>query len=161
MSKPREGANTMATLDLIGPSPTFQAGARQRRDGCACGLGRPDSGRNRNWQEVDCTRDSRGRPSAQEPFCALNCAGIPATLLESELFPYERGAFIGATAAKSGICKPLIVACSFSMRSVNCRFSSSPNSCASPKSGNSSASVVHRPRELMAHRGRDAPKPRK
>ena len=37
-----------------------------------------------------------------EPFIKINCAAIPKTLMESELFGYEKGAFTGAVGAKPG-----------------------------------------------------------
>ena len=40
---------------------------------------------------------------ADRPMLSLNCAAIPETLLESELFGYERGAFTGAVARKKGM----------------------------------------------------------
>jgi DNA-binding NtrC family response regulator len=41
-------------------------------------------------------------PRAAAPFIALNCAAIPDTLLESEIFGHEKGAFTGATERRAG-----------------------------------------------------------
>jgi len=42
-------------------------------------------------------------PRAARPFVPVNCAAIPDTLFESELFGYVRGAFTGAAGAKKGL----------------------------------------------------------
>ena len=41
-------------------------------------------------------------PRAAHPFVAVNCAALPETMIESELFGFEKGAFTGATKAKRG-----------------------------------------------------------
>ena len=45
----------------------------------------------------------RRSPRAKGPFVCINCSALADTLLESELFGYEKGAFTGATQAKPGL----------------------------------------------------------
>ena len=44
-----------------------------------------------------------GSPRRDKPFIAINCAAIPDTLIESELFGHEKGSFTGANAREIGI----------------------------------------------------------
>lgn len=53
-------------------------------------------------KEVVAQAIHQGSPRAQGPFVPLDCGAIPETLLEGELFGYEKGAFTGAVGAKRG-----------------------------------------------------------
>jgi transcriptional regulator with PAS, ATPase and Fis domain len=54
-------------------------------------------------KEVTAEKIHRASPRAEKPFLRVNCAGFTETLLESELFGYERGAFTGAVTDKPGL----------------------------------------------------------
>ncbi len=54
-------------------------------------------------KEVMAETVHRRSPRAEFPFLRLNCAALPESLLEGELFGHERGAFTGAHAAKAGL----------------------------------------------------------
>ena len=54
-------------------------------------------------KEVMAERVHARSPRAGKPFVALNCAALSESLLESELFGHERGAFTGAVSTKKGL----------------------------------------------------------
>src|SRR5690242_9394052 len=92
----------MSFSELIGSSPKFRAVIEDvnivAQATCAV-LIRGETG---TGKEViaRAIHDSSGRQ--QHKFVAINCAAIPAPLLESELFGYERGAFTGALTNRIG-----------------------------------------------------------
>ena len=54
-------------------------------------------------KEVIANEVYRRSPRSEKPFFAINCGSIPETLIDSELFGYEKGAFTGAHCLKEGI----------------------------------------------------------
>src|SRR5512137_1269991 len=87
---------------LLGTAPAFRAALdtlRQVAPASATVLLQGESG---TGKELAARLLHDLSPRAAGPFLPVNCAAIPETILESELFGYERGAFTGATQRKEG-----------------------------------------------------------
>jgi two-component system, NtrC family, response regulator HydG len=88
--------------NMIGVSPAFKQMMtliRQVADSSATVLIQGESG---TGKELAARAIHDGSPRHAGPFVAVNCAALPETLLESELFGYEKGAFTGAAGRKEG-----------------------------------------------------------
>ena len=87
---------------LIGTSPAMQkiyklVGQVSRSEASVLLLGESGTGK-----ELVARAIYANSPLAARPYVAINCAAIPDTLLESELFGHERGAFTGAFTQRIG-----------------------------------------------------------
>ncbi|MCX7808033.1 MAG: sigma-54 dependent transcriptional regulator, partial [Deltaproteobacteria bacterium] len=60
------------------------------------------TGESGTGKELIATAIHRSSDRADKPFIRVNCAAIPESLVESELFGYEKGAFTGAVTSKPG-----------------------------------------------------------
>ena len=92
----------MTTLDLIGSSPKFRALMTEVDSVAPVDSAVLIQGETGTGKEVIARAIHDASPRRNHRFVALNCAAIPAALLESELFGHERGAFTGAWAQAKG-----------------------------------------------------------
>jgi DNA-binding NtrC family response regulator len=90
------------TVFMVGNSPAMIEVFEQVRRFAACDVPVLITGESGTGKELvaRAIHDHSGRIGG--PFAALNCAAVPPTLIASELFGYEKGAFTGATARKHG-----------------------------------------------------------
>ncbi|HEY8347233.1 MAG TPA: sigma 54-interacting transcriptional regulator [Symbiobacteriaceae bacterium] len=82
--------------DLEGSSPALTEVVARARRYARSDLTVLITGESGTGKEVFAQAIHNASPRAEGPFVAVNCAAIPANLLESELFGYEEGAFTGA-----------------------------------------------------------------
>jgi formate hydrogenlyase transcriptional activator len=92
----------MAIADLIGSSPKFRAVLDEINMVAPVDCAVLVQGETGTGKEVIAQAIHDASPRRQNRFVALNCAAIPAALLESELFGHERGAFTGAVTQTMG-----------------------------------------------------------
>ena len=89
-------------LDLIGSSSTFRAVLDNVDMVASVDSAVLIQGETGTGKEVIARAIHEASPRRKNRFVAVNCAAIPSTLLESELFGYEKGAFTGAVAQTQG-----------------------------------------------------------
>src|SRR5712692_8491422 len=88
--------NNVAILDLIGSSAKFRALLDNIDMVAPVDSAVLIQGETGTGKEVIARAIHQASPRRKNRFVALNCAAIPSTLLESELFGHEKGAFTGA-----------------------------------------------------------------
>ena len=82
--------------DLIGTSPRIAQMRTLMQRAAEGGLPVLIEGESGTGKELVARSLHYNGPRSEGPFVAVNCAGLPPTLIEAELFGYERGAFTGA-----------------------------------------------------------------
>jgi DNA-binding NtrC family response regulator len=87
---------------FVGASPALDCVLKQARAVADTNATVLISGENGTGKEVLARAIHEESARAERPFVAVSCAALPETLIESELFGHERGAFTGAAQARKG-----------------------------------------------------------
>jgi DNA-binding NtrC family response regulator len=87
---------------FVGDSPALERILKQARAVADTSVTVLITGDNGTGKEVLARAIHEEGPRASRPFIAVSCAALPETLIESELFGHERGAFTGATQTRKG-----------------------------------------------------------
>src|SRR5882724_344269 len=87
---------------LLGASPSLERILKQARAVAATSATVLLSGENGTGKEMLARAIHEESPRAHRPFIAVSCAALPETLIESELFGHEKGAFTSATQTRKG-----------------------------------------------------------
>jgi transcriptional regulator with PAS, ATPase and Fis domain len=94
--------NASRTSRAVGESPAWRDVLKKAIQVAATDTTTCLSGESGTGKEVVARFIHGASPRSRGPFVAINCAALPESLLESELFGFERGAFTGAQQAKPG-----------------------------------------------------------
>lgn len=89
-------------MDLVGEDQGFQQGIRQAKQAADSNSTVLITGESGTGKELFAHSIHEFGHRSKGPFIKVNCPAIPSTLLESELFGYEKGAFTGANKTKMG-----------------------------------------------------------
>ncbi len=98
----REQTGSMALEGIIGVSDAMRTLCRSIEKVAPTNATTLILGESGTGKELLARSLHRLSPRSHRPFVAINCAAIPDTLLESELFGYEKGAFTGAAKRTAG-----------------------------------------------------------
>lgn len=88
---------------IVGESPEMQRLAREAARAAAASVSVLITGETGTGKEVMARSIRQMGPRADRPFVPVNCAALPDTMIESELFGHEAGAFTGAQKRKPGL----------------------------------------------------------